>query len=347
MENINYNAKSYVRSRKGIILKALFEHCITLMVTGAFLAKLLTNIGVSDSLTGIITSISSLAFLTQLCSLFINNNKINARFVVALSQTISIFLFGFLYIIPFIAVSYNAKVTMAIIAISLAYVTKQTFAPQWFELRNQYIDPGKRASFSSTLVLVSLVFGSIIFASSISAIMDKFEASNNIYGAFIFIAIASVILNVLHLMCILSVKKTDTIQKEKNPVSFKKACANTIFSKNFNSVILMKCFYNFSSSFTVGFISVYTIKELGMSLFIIQVISMVGTAISMISVKPLGRYSDKTSYIKAIEFGLLLQFFAFVAIAFTTPKTWYMFIIYNFKQYFITGNITKYVKHPI
>ena len=64
----------------------------------------------------------------------------------------------------YIAVSYNAKVTMAIIAISLAYVTKQTFAPQWFELRNQYIDPGKRASFSSTLVLVSLVFGSIIFA---------------------------------------------------------------------------------------------------------------------------------------------------------------------------------------
>lgn len=329
MEYIDYNEKSYVRSRQALVLEALFEHCVTILVSGAFLAKLLTTIGISDSLSGIITSVSSLAFLSQLCTLFINNKKANTKIAVGLTQTASIFLFGFIYIVPFISVNYDAKVIMTVIALFFAYILRQIFSPQWFEFRNKLIDPRKRASFSSTLVLVSLVFGTIIFGTLISAIMDKYEMSNNILGAFIFIAIASVILNILHLICILFVKNTDTEQTEKKPVCFKNACRNTILNKNFISILFMKCLYNFASSFSIGFISVYTIKELGMSLFLIQVITMLGTVVSIISTKPLGKYSDKTSYIKGIELGLILQLMAFVSIVLTTPKTWYMFIIHS------------------
>lgn len=329
MEHIDYNEKSYVRSRQALVLKALFEYCISILVSGAFLAKLLTNIGISDSLSGIITSISSLAFLSQLCTLFINNHKFNTKYAVGLTQTASIFLFGFIFVVPFIPANYNAKVIMTVISLFLAYILRQIFSPQWFEFRNKLIDPRKRASFSSTLVLVSLIFGTIIFGTLISAIMDKYEISNNIRGAFIFIAIASVILNALHLICILFVKNTDPEETEKSSVCFKTACRNTILNKNFNSILFMKCLYNFASSFSIGFISVYTIKELGMSLFLIQIVTTLGTVVSMISTKPLGKYSDKTSYIKGIELGLMLQLIAFVTMVLTTPKTWYMFIIYS------------------
>ena len=56
------------RCREAYIVEALLEYLISLLVTGAFLAAILKQVGVSDAVTGVVSSIISLACVTQLFS---------------------------------------------------------------------------------------------------------------------------------------------------------------------------------------------------------------------------------------------------------------------------------------
>ena len=61
-----YDCAEYKRSRKSYVAYCTFEYFVSILATDVFLAKLLTNIGLDDSLIGIISSIISLACLFQL-----------------------------------------------------------------------------------------------------------------------------------------------------------------------------------------------------------------------------------------------------------------------------------------
>ena len=70
IENI-YNTKGFRCSRKAYVGQCAIEYFISLLVADAFLANLLSNMGISDALIGIISSFISFAFLFQLFSIFL------------------------------------------------------------------------------------------------------------------------------------------------------------------------------------------------------------------------------------------------------------------------------------
>ena len=109
MENINFNSKVYKSSRNNYVLYSMFEYFISILITDAFLATLLKNIGMSDALTGLISSFVSLAFLFQLLSIFILTRKTNAKALCITFETVSQLCFCFLYVIPFIPISKEYK----------------------------------------------------------------------------------------------------------------------------------------------------------------------------------------------------------------------------------------------
>ncbi len=65
----------YKTSRFMYILEAAFEYFISLMVAGAYLARLTTEIGMSDAMTGIISSLGSLASCFQIAAIFLFANR--------------------------------------------------------------------------------------------------------------------------------------------------------------------------------------------------------------------------------------------------------------------------------
>lgn len=52
----NFNSFNYKRSREAYMAQCTVEYMISLHVTGVFLAKLLTSIGISDAISGIASS---------------------------------------------------------------------------------------------------------------------------------------------------------------------------------------------------------------------------------------------------------------------------------------------------
>ena len=66
---MNYEEKDLKRVRLMYIFEAALEHLIALLVAGSFLATLTKSLGMSDSLTGVLSSVISLGCLFQLMSL--------------------------------------------------------------------------------------------------------------------------------------------------------------------------------------------------------------------------------------------------------------------------------------
>ena len=91
---MNYDSKEYKRSRASYMTQCTVEYFVSLLVTDAFLAKLLTYVGISDSLIGIISSFISMAFVIQLLSVFIVRIKASTKKIVMIFDTISIFFFS-------------------------------------------------------------------------------------------------------------------------------------------------------------------------------------------------------------------------------------------------------------
>ena len=68
---IMFSGTLYKRSRASYMAQCTEEHLVSLLVTDAFLAKLLSHTRISDSMIGIISSFAMLSFLFQLLSLIL------------------------------------------------------------------------------------------------------------------------------------------------------------------------------------------------------------------------------------------------------------------------------------
>ena len=167
-----FDTKAYKVSRQAYIWQCTFDYFISLLVTDAFLAKLLSSMGIADSVIGIISSLVSFAFLFQLCTIFVAQKITNAKKICVFFETASSFLFMSLYLLPFLDISKETKTAIVTGAVILAYFSKYLVATILFKWANSYVDPGKRGSYSAIKEMVSLATGMIFtfapFASHLS-----------------------------------------------------------------------------------------------------------------------------------------------------------------------------------
>lgn len=223
----DFNSSQYKNSRRSYIAQCTVEYFVSLLVTDAFLAKLLSNIGISDSLVGIISSFITLAFVIQLMSIFLVRIKTSTKKLVMIFDTVSIFFFMLLYLVPFMPISKTHKTVVVIISILLAYLGKYLILSLCFKWANSYVDPSKRASYSAVKEMISLFLG-MIFTAIIGYIIDKFESVNNMNGAFLFIATAMLILNISNFICLALIKKDEASQHDGDHATIKVILQNTV-----------------------------------------------------------------------------------------------------------------------
>ncbi len=325
MDN-RFETKEYVRSRRAYTVQCAFEYFIALLVTDAFLAKLLTELKVSDNLIGIISSFVSLAFVFQLLSIFVVKTKTSKKKLVMICDTVSICFFMLLYLVPFIPVSADMKRVLVIVSIMVAYAIKYVISSIMFKWANSYVEPSLRAVYSANKEVISLIAG-IIFTAVFGYIIDKFEGLGNLDGAFLFISFTILVMNIGNFVCLKLIKGADEEeQEEESSLPIKEVLKNTFFNHNFRNVIFMESLQKFALYFTIGFMGVYKTNDLLISVFVIQIINIVANIARMLLSKPFALYSDKKSFAKGMELGLLFAAVAFFINMFTTKETWWLVI---------------------
>ncbi len=328
MDN-RFQTKEYRRSRKAYTMQCAFEYFIALLVADAFLAKLLTALGIGDNLIGIISSFVSLAFVFQLLSIFLVKAKTSTKKIVMICDTVSICFFMLVYLVPFFPVDGEVKKILVVVSIMIAYAIKYLISSMLFKWANSHVEPSLRAVYSANKEVISLIAG-IVFTAVFGYIIDSFESIGNLNGAFLFISMSILVINICNFVCLKLIKsESQEAQEEEASLSVKDVMKNTFANKNFRNVIFMESLQKFAVYFTVGFMGVYKTKELAISVFIIQLINIVANAARMLLSKPFAMYSDKKSFAKGMELGLCFAAAAFFINIFTTPGTWWLVILFT------------------
>lgn len=346
MDNVEtqpYDSAAYKRSRMAYRFECTFEYFVAILVGDAFLAKLLTDMGFSDAETGIISSLITLAFLFQLVSIFVVRKITNTKLFAIIFHTASQIFFMSLYLLPFAPFAEGIKKPLVVICILVAYFGNYMVSTLIFRWGNSFVNPKKRAGFTAGKEIISLISGMVVSFGA-GYVMQQFEAADNLKGGFIFAAVAILIFCISDLVMLLLIKNDIKPKLPKGEgSSMKDIIANTLFNRNFLSVVVLMVLWDSSRYIVVGFLGTY--RNALFSLGVVQIISVAGQLARAILSRPFGKYTEKRTFAKGIELGLIIAAVAIFVNIFTTPQTSFCIIIYtilyNVCLAGVSGNITN------
>ena len=325
------------RSRLMYIFEAALEYLISILVTGSFLATITKELGISDSLTGILSSIISLGCLFQLLSLSVRKAKVK-RLVVILSVINQAF-FMLLYVIPLTCAEKQTKIAMFILLICAAYLIYNFAHPKKINWLMSLVDDSRRGTFTANKEIVSLVCG-MIFSFLMGAIIDRFAESGEIRVAFVLSAAVIFILMLLHtLTMILTVEKETPDSRNKNfLVGVKELFKNKKVLKITGIFVL----YNISIYSSVPFYGTYQINELGLSLKTVSVLVILGNISRILVSRFWGGYADRKSFAAMTEKCLMFLGISQLCALFAVPSNGVvMFSLYYFLHGIAMGGINS------
>lgn len=188
-------SKGVKRGQFMYICEAALEYLISILVTGSFLATLTGELGFSDSLTGILSSIISLGCVFQMISVFIRRKR--TKSLVLIMSVINQLLFMLLYVIPVVEIPGSIKTVLFVVFIFAAYLIYNIAHPKKINWLMSLVDNDIRGVFTSNKEIVSLISG-MLFTYIMGAVIDHFSAKDEIRTAMLLSAIVIWVLMTLH-----------------------------------------------------------------------------------------------------------------------------------------------------
>lgn len=310
------------RTQVMYILEAGLEYLISILVAGAYLAKMTAAIGISDEITGILSSVIALGHLFQLGSIFIRPRR-SKNFVVIFS-VINQLLFMALYLIPGISLSGGVKTVIFIIVILSAYILYNLAHPKKINWLMSMVDDQIRGRFTSIKEIISLVMG-IVFTMVMGAVIDHFEAKGALQTAFIISAVTILVITVLHTLTMLfSAEKELPVAPKRKGSIFRIFKDATILK-----IALIFALYYAATHSSMPFYGTYQTKELGFSMFFISLLGFLGSGVRIAFSFFWGNFADKRSFSVMLRLCMGFLGAGYLANVFTTPANGkWMFTIY-------------------
>ena len=287
----------YKTSRVLYVIEAALEYFISLLVTGAYLAKITSAIGMSDTVTGILTSFVSLGFGFQIIAVFLANKRPVKRWVTilhCLNQTA----FALIYFIPIIHLTQEAKIILFIAFLLTGHILNNVVNSPKINWFMSLVEDKKRGRFTANKEMVSLI-GGMIFSFITGSVRDKMEGAGDVNGAFIVCGVSIFVLMLLHSLTLIFSKEKPVEESEK--VSVKLLLKELITGKNLFKVILLSVLWNVVNYASKPFYGSYQIKELGFSMTFVSILSAAYAIVRTIFSRPMGKFADKYSFARMLN----------------------------------------------
>ena len=317
--------KRIERGRNLYIVQAAVEYLISILVTGAFLAKLTTHLGFDDGLTGILSSIITLGSLFELFSLTVTRKKVKGFVVV--TSILNQLLFMLLYAVPFIELSGSVKRIIFFVFIIGAYFLYNVAHPHKINWFMSLVDDRKRGSFTANKEIISLISG-MAFSFAMGSLSDYFVDQGNERLSFIILAAVIFVLTVGHTVIIALTVEKDIPREEKRSVV--QSFVEIVKNRKTLKVAGLFVIYNVAYAISVPFFGTYQINELGFDLGFVSIAVTIGSVARVLVSRFWGTYADRTSFAKMMEKCLLVLAAAMLCTALATPSAGkIMFVLYN------------------
>ena len=312
---MNTSKDVYKSSRMLYIAEAALEYFISIMVTGVFLAKITTSVGISDTLTGVLSSFVSLGCGFQLFAIFLANKRPVKPWVTVL-HSVNQLAFALIYVIPFVEVSRSAKITLFIVFLLLGHIVNNVVNAPKIDMFMSLVDNDKRGRFTAKKEIVSLI-GGMVFSFVMGVIIDDFEAAGNLNGAFIVCGVTIFLLMLLHSATLIFSKERPVDETENIPT--KKLVGKLVKDKTLFKVILISVLWSVVAYSSTPFYGSYQIKELGFSMTFVSVLAALYAVVRAVFSMPMGKFADKHSFADMLNVCFIIMLVAFGINIFTVP----------------------------
>ncbi|MBQ8658485.1 MAG: MFS transporter [Clostridia bacterium] len=317
----------YKFSRFLYILEAALEYFVALSVGTVYLAKLASYIGLSDSVTGILSSFVSLGCGFQLIAIFLANKRPVKRWVTLL-HIVSQALFAMIYLIPVFDFSTTAKTVLFVGSLLAAHIIHNAINSPKINWYMSLVDNDKRGRFTANKEIVSLISG-MAFSYGLGAVIDHFEAAGDMRTAFIICGIGVFGLMVLHSLTLIFSKEKPA-PKEEAKESVGQSIKELIKNKDLFKIILISVLWNIGNYATTSFMGTYLTKELAFTMTFASIVTMVGSLVRALFSQPMGRFADKYSFSKMLIVCFSIAAVGFGFNIFTVPSNGKVFyLIYH------------------
>ena len=310
------------RGRLLYIIEAAVEYLISILVVGQFLTTLTNELGLSDSLTGILSSIISLGCMFQLISMAFRRTTVK-RFVVVMSILNQLF-FLFLYVVPIVPLPSTAKIVLFVVFILTAYLIYNIAHPKKIAWLMGLVPDSRRGKFTAVKEIVSLIVGST-FSFSMGMVFDHFTEKGETRTALIIGAITIFVLMVWHTLTLLLTVEKKPEESDENAlaapkrVPLKESFLSLIKNKKMRKVIALFMFYNIAHYAVNPFLYTFQRNDLEFSQTLVALLGVLGS-VARIAVSWLwGLYADRTSFAAMMEKCIIIMGVAYLFVAAVTP----------------------------
>ena len=310
------SANSIKRNKLLYTLEATFEYLISILVAGSFLATLTKELGFSDSLTGILSSIISLGCLFQLISLFIRPAQ-EKRFITVFS-ILNQLLFMLLYVVPLTRFDRQIKIAVFVAFIFIAYILYNITHPKKISWLMSFVENSHRGRFTANKEIISLLSG-IVFSFGMGSVIDHFETSGRIRTAFVICAATIFALMLLHTLSVIFVSESYVPSRAK--INLKHTLPQLMKNKNLFRITIVFILYYAATYISTPFYGTYQINELGLSLKYVSAITMCGSISRILVSRFWGKYADKNSFAVMIEKCFIFLAASYICVIFAVPSS--------------------------
>lgn len=284
----------YRTSRLCYIIESALEYFISIMVTGAYLARVTSSLGFSDSLTGILSSFVSLGCVFQLGAIgLFRNTRLVKRPILRLhilNQT----LFALVWLTPVLPLTSGQKSFVFLVCFCGAFIISNLIVPPKVNWLMGLIEDRSRGIFTAHKEIVSLL-GGMLFTFLTGTIIDHLDTTGNVRLSFIFGSAALFALMLLHTLSLLPVKEKPSVSAASGG-----DLRSLLSNRRYVRIVPVILIWNIANSCATPFFGAYQIKELGFSMTFISVLSILYSLVR-VSVSPLlGRYADRTSFSRMV-----------------------------------------------
>lgn len=308
----------YRSSRLCVIIEAALEYFVALLTGGAFLAKAATSIGISDSLTGIISSFVSLGCAVQLFSLFMGGIKRVKRLVIPVTLFTQMF-FCLIYVIPIVPIPSNIKPVIFAACVLTANILLQLVGSPKFNWFISLVDDKRRGVFTANKEIVSLI-GGMIFSTVMGNIVDRYEAAGNLSGAFVLCGSTIFVLMILQSTTILLTREKPRPAAEKTNAAAKLK----LLTKNrpYLMAVVAGTLWSITNCCSTPFYGTYLIgkDELNFSLTFVAILGIIYAIVRALFSRFWGRFADKHSFAHMMSFCVMIAGAGYAINVFTVPS---------------------------
>ncbi len=316
------------RTQWAYIAEAAFEYFITLTTGGTFLTLLIKQMGVSDALTGIISSFTTLALAMQLFTVPFIRKRRSIRFSVLWMQTGQQLLYCILFLLPFLPLPAASKPFLCAVLLLLAATLSNLITPVKFNWLNSFVHPERRGVFTAHKEMVSLFTG-LVYNFVMSRVVDHFAAAGQPDIGLKLCALVLFIFTVCHVVTLVIAKDApDVLEDTRHSPPLLPAIRDNLTNPTFFRVLTFALGWNFFCCFFTSYQTVFMLQEAGASATFIAVAGIAGS-LARIAVSPwMGKYSDRHGFAKACRLGLSFAAVAYGLLAFQGPangKVLYLF----------------------